>query len=215
MKKRKMQIVIDKENLINVVSIALYFIGGKSEYEDAKNVTIELINQVGYTQFDDVKIVECKDCIHQEHCHETVAHTRHNDGFNEYWSETIEWCSRGERKGGGNRMTKNEMASLKKQMTKNEIISLVSIMSYTQGLCTPQNIGNVVDKLQVGIDILMDKVDDELDEQSERKKGKWLETEFLRLRECSCCNTRFGAYDVEDFKFCPNCGARMYGENDE
>jgi hypothetical protein len=43
-------------------------------------------------------VVQCKDCIHQDHCHETVAHTRHHDDFIEYWSETIEWCSRGERR---------------------------------------------------------------------------------------------------------------------
>ena len=45
-------------------------------------------------------IVRCKDCKHQEHCHQTVSHTKIHDGFQEHWSETIEWCSRGERKGG-------------------------------------------------------------------------------------------------------------------
>lgn len=45
-------------------------------------------------------LVRCKDCIHQDHCHETVAHTKEHDGFREHWSEPIEWCSRGERKGG-------------------------------------------------------------------------------------------------------------------
>ena len=47
-----------------------------------------------------VEIVRCKDCKHQDHCHETVAHTKKHDEFIEYWSEPIEWCSRGERKGG-------------------------------------------------------------------------------------------------------------------
>lgn len=46
------------------------------------------------------EVVRCKDCIHQEHCHETIAHTKEHDGFREHWSETIEWCSRGKRKGG-------------------------------------------------------------------------------------------------------------------
>lgn len=41
------------------------------------------------------------------------------------------------------------------------------------------------------------------------RHGKWVETEFLRLRECSCCHVRWGMYDTEDFKYCPNCGARM------
>ena len=45
-------------------------------------------------------LVRCKDCKHQEHCHETVAHTKEHDGFREHWAESIEWCSRGERKGG-------------------------------------------------------------------------------------------------------------------
>ena len=47
-----------------------------------------------------IHVVRCKDCIHQEHCHKTVAHTKKHDGFREHWSEPIEWCSRGERKGG-------------------------------------------------------------------------------------------------------------------
>lgn len=45
------------------------------------------------------EVVLCKDCRHKVHCHETVAHTRVHDDFKEYWSEPIEWCSRGERKG--------------------------------------------------------------------------------------------------------------------
>lgn len=49
---------------------------------------------------DAVQVVRCEDCIHQVHCYKTVAHTRHHGDFVEYWSETIEWCSRGERKGG-------------------------------------------------------------------------------------------------------------------
>lgn len=50
-------------------------------------------------KYEHYPIVRCKDCKHQEHCHETVAHTRIHDGFNEHWSEQIEWCSRGESKG--------------------------------------------------------------------------------------------------------------------
>ena len=41
------------------------------------------------------------------------------------------------------------------------------------------------------------------------RKGKWIKTEFLKLRECSCCHVRWGMYDVENFDFCPNCGADM------
>ena len=47
--------------------------------------------------------------------------------------------------------------------------------------------------------------------QPERKKGEWVDTEFLKLKECSCCHSRWGMYDVENFDFCPNCGARMDG----
>lgn len=46
-----------------------------------------------------IHVVRCKDCRHKVHCHETVAHTRIHDDFKEHWSEPIEWCSRGERKG--------------------------------------------------------------------------------------------------------------------
>lgn len=49
---------------------------------------------------DTITVVRCKHCRHQEHCHETIAHTKAHDGFREHWSEPIEWCSRGERKGG-------------------------------------------------------------------------------------------------------------------
>lgn len=45
-----------------------------------------------------MSVVRCKDCRHQDHCHKTVAHTKEHDGFREHWSETIEWCSRGERR---------------------------------------------------------------------------------------------------------------------
>lgn len=47
---------------------------------------------------DVVEVVQCKDCKHRNHCNETVAHTKEHDGFREHWSESIEWCSRGERK---------------------------------------------------------------------------------------------------------------------
>ena len=44
------------------------------------------------------------------------------------------------------------------------------------------------------------------------KHGKWIETEFLKLRECSCCHVRWGMYDTENFTYCPDCGARMDGD---
>lgn len=48
--------------------------------------------------------------------------------------------------------------------------------------------------------------------EPERKKGKWVETEFLKLRECSCCHAQWGVYSVEDFNFCPDCGSDMRGD---
>lgn len=63
-------------------------------YEQAIDMAIEALSAEA------VQVVRCKDCRYQEHCHETVAHTKEHDGFREHWSETIEWCSRGERKGG-------------------------------------------------------------------------------------------------------------------
>lgn len=43
------------------------------------------------------ELVRCKDCRYQEHCYQTVGHTKVHDDYNEHWSETIEWCSRGEK----------------------------------------------------------------------------------------------------------------------
>lgn len=43
-------------------------------------------------------LVRCKDCRYQVHCHQTVSHTKIHDGFNEYWVESVEFCSKGERR---------------------------------------------------------------------------------------------------------------------
>lgn len=79
--------------------------------DEIRNDTIIIRNSGGYfgtaskevivSSEDIVSAVRCKDCKHHDHCHETVAHTKEHDGFREHWSEPIEWCSRGERKGGG------------------------------------------------------------------------------------------------------------------
>lgn len=62
---------------------------------------------------------------------------------------------------------------------------------------------------------IMEYINDVPSAQAERKKGEWVDTEFLKLKECSCCHSRWGMYDVENFDFCPNCGADMKGEDDE
>ena len=41
------------------------------------------------------------------------------------------------------------------------------------------------------------------------RKGKWINTEFMKLKECSICHARWGIYSVEEFDFCPSCGAKM------
>lgn len=66
--------------------------GYTSGYTEALDMAIEALQ---------IDLVRCKDCKHSEHCHETIAHTKEHDGFREHWSEPIEWCSRGERKGDG------------------------------------------------------------------------------------------------------------------
>ena len=58
------------------------------------------LNSPVIIQAEMVAVVRCKECKHQEHCYQTVSHTKIHDDFQEHWSETIEWCSRGERKGG-------------------------------------------------------------------------------------------------------------------
>lgn len=50
---------------------------------------------------DAVEVVRCKDCKKQSYCYKTVAKTKRHDGFKEYWTESIEWCSKGERRGNG------------------------------------------------------------------------------------------------------------------
>lgn len=98
-----------------------------------------------------------------------------------------------------------------KGLGKNEMALLISMMAYAQGVCDSKS-RKAADMLQEGIDMLIDKVDGESDLQSEHKNGVWLETEFLKLRECSCCHVRWGMYDIENFTFCPNCGAKMRAE---
>ena len=72
-------------------------------YAEAIDIAIEALQFAEH--FDLLKefqslqeVVRCNDCLHQEHCYKTVAHNKRYDGFNKYWSETIEWCSRGERR---------------------------------------------------------------------------------------------------------------------
>ena len=58
---------------------------------------------------------------------------------------------------------------------------------------------------------------------AERKRGKWIDRQFdgmnksiLYAIECSACNDVFTEVDPTEkpikYNFCPNCGARMDGE---
>lgn len=95
----------NREEIITAISMAIEALSAdvvSRDIYDKRTQTDEKIID-GYRQeFQKVLsvVVRCKDCRHKEHCHETVAHTRLHDGFYEYWSEPIEWCSRGESKGG-------------------------------------------------------------------------------------------------------------------
>ena len=48
----------------------------------------------------------------------------------------------------------------------------------------------------------------------DRPIGKWDDTEFQNLKQCSNCKARWGIYSIEDFDYCPTCGARMEAENE-
>lgn len=51
--------------------------------------------------------------------------------------------------------------------------------------------------------------------QSERKRGRWIESKDIIVRgTCSCCgwDAITDETDVVGMPFCPNCGARMGGE---
>ncbi len=41
------------------------------------------------------------------------------------------------------------------------------------------------------------------------KHGRWNETKIPKVKECSCCHAQWGTYSVEEFGYCPTCGAKM------
>ena len=54
--------------------------------------------------------------------------------------------------------------------------------------------------------------------QSERKKGQWMKEDRGHVEYCAVCDQCGFDWiwsDREYFKFCPNCGADMRGEQDE
>lgn len=47
------------------------------------------------------------------------------------------------------------------------------------------------------------------------RHGKWNETNFMKVRECSCCHAQWGIYSIEEFDYCPSCGAKMDAQEKE
>ncbi len=52
-----------------------------------------------------------------------------------------------------------------------------------------------------------------LEEYPERKNGKWIFKKSMMY--CSECCDGFEVGNYHYFKFCPNCGCRMKGDDDE
>lgn len=50
----------------------------------------------------------------------------------------------------------------------------------------------------------------------ERKKGEWIDDEMVCKARCSACDTEWSwiSNEMDRFNYCPNCGARMKGEDD-
>lgn len=46
---------------------------------------------------------------------------------------------------------------------------------------------------------------------ADRPQGEWIDDEFLGQYRCSECDY----YSVDEFDFCPNCGAKMKGAEDD
>ena len=53
------------------------------------------------------------------------------------------------------------------------------------------------------------------------KHGEWENTKYINVRKCSCCQAEYGVFSnkywnsIEDFNFCPNCGAKMKGDKEK
>lgn len=46
------------------------------------------------------ELVRCNECKYNSYCLQRVDNQRHYETAVAYWTDKIEWCSRGERKGG-------------------------------------------------------------------------------------------------------------------
>lgn len=72
---------------------------GNGKYEYVGVVYMDDIDDA--PTIDAVPVVRCSECKKQAYCHKTVAKTKRYVEFMEYYTEQIEWCSRGERREDG------------------------------------------------------------------------------------------------------------------
>ena len=49
---------------------------------------------------------------------------------------------------------------------------------------------------------------------SAERTGHWTKISPAKIYECSECGQNVMTYDIERYKYCPNCGCRMKGEED-
>ena len=68
---------------------------------------------------------------------------------------------------------------------------------------------------------IVDLLNDLPSAQPERKKGQWKRHDEIKnvyggiCIECSECGEKYVVQHILDEKYCPNCGARMRGEENE
>lgn len=74
------------------------------------------------------------------------------------------------------------------------------------------------DHYHLGYEVAMDYVDDWLDarptiEARPVVRGEWIKNGWNNY-SCSDCGSQYIGYGASNFKFCPNCGADMRGDED-
>lgn len=78
---------------------------------------------------------------------------------------------------------------------------------------------NPMAKWDSGLWIRYKMFENVIDEQPtiEPKHGEWIVsyTGGIKQTECSACGTSFTTYDVYGWHYCPWCGAKMKGADDE
>lgn len=85
-------------------------------------------------------------------------------------------------------------------------------------LISKEETRKIIDEILCSIDYVpfwvLDKFSDSIESIptiEERKEGEWLDNKWLG-EKCSICNWELHYINFGQFKYCPNCGARMKGE---